>query len=70
MIIMQQLADGMTVGVVRRADPQRLATLVYNLVSTTVHTALLAEESMQRDRAYQEQLAADIWEFCRRAIAV
>jgi AcrR family transcriptional regulator len=70
MIIMQQLADGMAVGVVRRADPQRLATLVYNLVSTTVHTALLAEESMQRDRAYQEQLAADIWEFCRRAIAV
>lgn len=68
-LITQQLADGMAVGSVRQADPQRLATLVYNLVSTTVHTALLAEESMRPDHAHQVQLANDIWEFCRRAIA-
>jgi AcrR family transcriptional regulator len=68
-LIAQQLADGMAVGSVRQTDPQRLAMLVYNLVSTTVHTALLADESAQLDRAYQVQLAADIWEFCRRAIA-
>jgi AcrR family transcriptional regulator len=69
MLITQQLADGMAVGAVRKGDPQRLATLVYNLVSTTVHAALLAEESAQPDAAHQVQLANDIWEFCRRAIA-
>jgi AcrR family transcriptional regulator len=67
-LITQQLASGMAQGVVRKGDPQRLATLVYNLVSTTVHAAFLAEESAPQDQAHQEQLAADIWEFCRRAI--
>jgi hypothetical protein len=52
----------------RGGNPHRLATLVYNLVSTTVHTELLAQESAQPDPAHQAQLAADIWEFCRRAI--
>jgi AcrR family transcriptional regulator len=68
-LISQQLAAGMAVGSVRAGDPQRLATLVYNLVSTTVHTALLAEKSAQPDPAHQLQLADDIWEFCRRAVA-
>jgi AcrR family transcriptional regulator len=67
-LIAQQLADGMAVGVVRKGDPQRLAALVYNLVSTTVHTELLALESAQSDRTATAQLAGDIWEFCRRAI--
>ena len=68
-LIAQQLADGMAMGSVRAGDPQRLATLVYNLVSTTVHTALLAEESARLNRAQQARLASEIWEFCRRAIA-
>jgi AcrR family transcriptional regulator len=68
-LIAQQLADGMQVGVVRHNDPLRLAALVYNLVSTTVHSELLAERAAERDRARRLQLAADIWEFCRRAIA-
>jgi AcrR family transcriptional regulator len=68
-LIAQQLAEGMAVGSVRAGDPQRLATLVYNLVSTTVQTALLTEKSAQPDQAHQVQLANDIWEFCRRAIA-
>jgi AcrR family transcriptional regulator len=68
-LIAQQLADGMEVGVVRDYAPQRLAALVYNLVSTTVHTELLAEETGVTDRSRRVQLAADIWEFCRRAIA-
>ena len=68
-LIAQQLSDGMKVGVVRHDDPQRLAALVYNLVSTTVHSELLAERAAHRDRARRVQLAADIWEFCRRAIA-
>jgi len=68
-LIAQQLSEGMKAGVVREYAPQRLAALVYNLVSTTVHTELLAEESGQSDRSGRVQLAGDIWEFCRRAIA-
>jgi AcrR family transcriptional regulator len=68
-LIAAQLADGMETGVVRKGDPQRMAALVYNLVSTTVHTALLAEEATQQDFTRREILAAEIWEFCRRAIA-
>lgn len=67
-LIAQQLSVGMDDGSVRSGNPQRLAALVYNLVSTTVHTELLAQESAQPDPAHQAQLAADIWEFCRRAI--
>ncbi|MFT3968356.1 MAG: helix-turn-helix domain-containing protein [Sphingobium sp.] len=63
------LADGMASGQFRRARPERLATLVYNLVATTVHAQLLAEEAGSHDQASREELAADIWEFCRRAIA-
>jgi len=67
-LIAQQLSSGMKLGMVRGDDPQRLATLVYNLVSTTVHTELLAHENVQPDRSHRVQLATDIWEFCRRAI--
>lgn len=68
-LIARQLAEGMAVDAVRKDDPQRLATLVYNLVSTTVHTELLTRTSEQPDQASKEQLANDIWEFCQRAIA-
>jgi AcrR family transcriptional regulator len=68
-LLAKQLADGMQAGVVRQADPQRLATLVYNLVSTTVHTELLAHETTQPDPARRARLADEIWEFCRRAVA-
>lgn len=68
-LIEQQLADGIAAGVVRQDNPQRLATLLYNLVSTTVHSELLTSENEQVDQATKTQLANDIWEFCRRAIA-
>ncbi len=68
-LIAQELSDGMDAGVVRRDDPQRLAVLVYNVVSTTVHSELLASEDIQPDEASKAKLADDIWEFCRRAIA-
>jgi AcrR family transcriptional regulator len=68
-LIAEQLSSGMEAGLVRDGAPQRLAALVYNLVSTTVHTELLAQERSRPDRARQRQLAADSWEFCRRAIA-
>jgi hypothetical protein len=58
----------MKAGVVRVADPERMATLVYNLLSTTVHAELLAHESARPDRVQRGRLADDIWEFCRRAI--
>jgi AcrR family transcriptional regulator len=67
-LIAQLLSDGMKAGVVRDYAPQRLAALVYNLVSTTVHTEMLAEESAAPDRVRRAQLATDIWDFCRRAI--
>lgn len=68
-LIEKQLSDGMAAGLVRRTAPERLATLVYNVVATTTHAELLSQESAQLDRERREQLADDIWEFCRRAIA-
>lgn len=68
-LIARELAGGMEAGVVRRDDPQRLAALVYNLVSSTVHAELLARETVRPDRAHRARLASDVWEFCRRAIA-
>lgn len=64
----RQLAEGMAAGQVRRADPARLANLVYNTVSNTTHTELMAAEGQTPDPARRERLAEDIWEFCRRAI--
>jgi AcrR family transcriptional regulator len=68
-LIARELSSGIEAGLVREEDPQRLATLVYNLVSTTVHAELLAQENTKPDRAHRVQLASDIWEFCRRAIS-
>jgi hypothetical protein len=67
-LVALQLADGMAAGLVRQADPQRLAALVYNLVSTTAHGELLAESGHLVDRARRERLLEDVWQFCRRAI--
>lgn len=68
-LIARQLADGAAAGQMRQGAPQRLATLVYNLVSTTVHAELLAGETAPPDAAHRARLAEDIWEFCRRAVA-
>lgn len=63
------LADGIKAGVVRAASPQRLATLIYSLVSTTLHREYLAPEGNYGDVAHRIALADELWEFCRRAIA-
>lgn len=68
-IIARMLADAMEAGLVRPARPDRLAMLIYNLVATTVHAQLLAEESAGPDEELRREMAADIWEFCRRAVA-
>jgi hypothetical protein len=68
-LIAEQLHAGMAAGSVRHSHAERMAVLVYNLVSTTVQTELLTQKSANPDRARKVQLAADIWEFCQRAIA-
>jgi AcrR family transcriptional regulator len=67
-LIADLLAKGMAAGVIRTTSPATLAMLVYNLVSTTVHAELLAEEPGTADQARRAALANDLWEFCRRAI--
>lgn len=63
------VSEGIRQGLFREADPQTQARLVYNLVSTTLHTMLLQEEEGGgADRKEREALADVIWEFCRRAI--
>lgn len=66
--IARQLADGMEAGQVRRTDPDRLAELVYNLVSTTAHAVQLGRDGASRDTESRRQLAEDVWDFCRRAL--
>lgn len=68
-LIAEMVDRGIGLGRFRPCDPALQAALIYNLVSTTVHTELLAEENAQPDRQRRQKLAEEIWEFCRRAIA-
>lgn len=68
-LIAEIVARGIEAGRFRPCDPALQATLIYNLVSTTIHTELLAEENGQPDPQRRQKLAQEIWEFCRRAIA-
>jgi AcrR family transcriptional regulator len=64
-LIAQHLSDGMQAGLVRRTNPQRLAALIYNLVSTTVQSALLTKPN---PRAQHSELAKEIWTFCLQGV--
>ncbi len=68
-LIARFVAAGIAAGEVRSGDPDRLAGLIYNLVSTTMHQELRAAASCPPDPARRLDLARDIWDFCRRAIA-
>ena len=68
-LIAEIVARGIEVGRFRPCDPAVQAALIYNLVSTTVHTELLTYENAQPDRQRREKLAGEIWEFCRRAVS-
>ncbi len=68
-LLSEQLSAGVASGQVRNTVPERLAILVYNLVSTTVHAEVLAYEAGELERMDRAQLAEDIWEFCRRAVS-
>ena len=63
------LREAIAAGEARPCDPVLQATLIYNLLSTTVHTELLTEEAGRPDRDTRIRLAREIWDFCRRAIA-
>ncbi len=67
-LIAQLLADGMAAGTIRVSSPHRMASLVYNLVATTVHAEFLSEDS-GADRARRSELAEDVWQFCRLGIS-
>lgn len=69
-LIAGHVAEGIEQGLLLQADPSLQARLIYNLVSTTVHTVLLQEEGGAPDLAERETLGVAIWEFCRRAIVV
>ena len=67
-LIADVLAEGIKAGMVRDTSPQRLATLIFNLVSTTLHREYLAPDGTRPDPGHRSALAGDIWDFCRRAI--
>lgn len=69
MLFAQVLSSGMAAGRIRQHAPQRLATLIYNLVSTTVITELVGQVDSEADRNRRTELAGDIWDFCWRAVA-
>ncbi|MCB2073309.1 MAG: TetR/AcrR family transcriptional regulator [Novosphingobium sp.] len=67
-IIAEEVTKGIGTGQFRKCDPHLQATLIYNLVATTVHTELLMQEGGNVDRSRDKQFGEEIWEFCRRAI--
>lgn len=68
-LIAQHLSEAIAAGQARPCEVNRHAALIYNLVSTTMHTELLAEEAASHDRERRLELARDLWEFVRRGIA-
>jgi AcrR family transcriptional regulator len=68
-LMAEQLREGVAQGEVRGCEPDLTANLIYNLVSTTMHAELLAEETGNRDPGRRLRLATELWEFCRRAVA-
>lgn len=67
-LIAAQVSEGIRTGQCRACDPDLQAKLIYNLVATTVHTELLAEEAGGPDVDRRRTLAGQIWDFCHRAI--
>lgn len=67
-LIGQQIADGMAQGQIGPGDPARMTLFIYNLVATTLHTEFITAEGTAEAAERREQLADDLWEFCRRAI--
>ncbi len=69
-LIERQIVDGVADGSLKSDAPRMSAVLLYNLVSTTVHSELLTKLSQRHDPARREELARQIWNFCARALLV
>lgn len=67
-LIVRHIERGIAAGQFRQCDPALAARLVYNLVSTTVHTELLSAQGLPPDADRRKALAEEIWEFSRRAL--
>lgn len=67
-VIADRISAGIRAGQLREADPALQATLIYNLIASTVHIDLLMQESGEPVHYRRQRLADEIWEFCRRAI--
>lgn len=68
-VIAGRIRAGIRTGQLRDGDPDLQATLIYNLIASTVHIELMMEESGEAASYRRQRLADEIWEFCRRAIA-
>lgn len=68
-VIAERIRAGIRTGQMRDADPDLQATLIYNLIASTVHIELLMEESGEPVHYRRQRLGDEIWEFCRRAVA-
>lgn len=68
--IAEQVTEGIRIGQLRDSHPVLQATLIYNLVATTLHTMLMMRQDRSSASERREQLADEMWEFCRRAIIV
>ena len=69
-LFVEQLQAGIAAGEMRTGDAELQALLIYNMVSTTAHTELMAAEKEAPDREWRIRLANAVWEFCRNAIAI
>ena len=67
-LIAEIVAEGTAKGLFRPCDPSIQARLIYNLLSTTVHTQYITADQDGPDPMRRERLAEEIWDFCRRAL--
>ena len=65
-LMAETISAGMERGIVRPGDSRELALLVHNLVSSTIHSALLGDPRPSD----VEHTTGVVWEFCRRALEV
>jgi AcrR family transcriptional regulator len=68
-VIAERISAGVRAGQMRDCDPALQATLIYNLIASTVHIELLVQESGGPATYRRQKLGDEIWEFCRGAIA-
>lgn len=71
-LIAEQLAAGIAARRIRALELRETAALIHNLVSSTLHSALLSDPDEATGDAARaaraDAMAGAVWEFCRRAI--